>query len=325
MTVEIVPCDDPTSLDWELLAVPMDPQSTPLVAVGSDGRFHGQVLVITGAGGQLGREGCLYFAARGAKIVAMDLSHQAIRETFEAIRNAGVPDGAFDFKPYVCNVTDAAAVDRVIDHVVKTTRFGRIDLLWNNAGYQGQIEPIISMSPTDFANVMNINVTGMFIVLQAVAKRMIAQGAGCLDNDAAPSDGKINYSIVNTASVAGLRGTPAMAGYASSKAAVLALSVVSAKELAMYNIRCNSISPALIGPGTLWERQNELHAQVGPPYFAATPDSVAQAKISQVPMRRLGTAQEVVQSVAFLLSSDASYITGTNLVVDGGMSAGLKA
>jgi 2-dehydro-3-deoxy-L-rhamnonate dehydrogenase (NAD+) len=106
---------------------------------------------------------------------------------------------------------------------------------------------------------------------------------------------------------------------------VLALSVVSAKELAMYNIRCNSISPALIGPGTLWERQNELHAQVGPPYFADTPDAVAHAKISQVPMRRLGTAQEVVQSVAFLLSSDASYITGTNLVVDGGMSAGLKA
>jgi NAD(P)-dependent dehydrogenase (short-subunit alcohol dehydrogenase family) len=324
MVAEIVPCDDPTSLDWELQTVPMDPQSAPLAATGSDGRFHGQVLVITGAGGQLGREGCLYFAARGAKIVAVDLSHQTVRETFEAIRNAGVPDGAFDFKPYVCDVTDASAVDRVVDHVVTTTRFGKIDLLWNNAGYQGQIEPIIRMRPTDFANVMNINVTGMFIVLQAVAKRMIAQGSA-LDNDTAPSDHKINYAIVNTASVAGLRGTPAMAGYASSKAAVLALSVASAKELAIYNIRCNSISPALIGPGTLWERQNELHAQVGPPYFADTPDAVAQAKISQVPMRRLGTALEVVQSVAFLLSSDASYITGTNLVVDGGMSAGLKA
>jgi 2-dehydro-3-deoxy-L-rhamnonate dehydrogenase (NAD+) len=134
-----------------------------------------------------------------------------------------------------------------------------------------------------------------------------------------------SLSIVNTASVAGLRGTPAMVAYASSKAAVLTMTVCAAKEWACYNIRVNALSPALIGPGPLWERQNELHAAVGPPYFADTPAAVAQAKLASVPLQRLGTPQEVVQSLAFLLSDDASYTTGINLTVDGGMAAGLKA
>ena len=116
-----------------------------------------------------------------------------------------------------------------------------------------------------------------------------------------------------------------MVGYASSKAAVIALTVTAAKELAVYNIRVNAISPALIGPGPLWERQNKLHAQVGAPYFAETEEEVGAAKVNSVPMKRLGTAEEVVQSVAFLFSDDASYTTGINLTVDGGMAAGLKA
>lgn len=306
---------NPTSLDWELL----DASNVDLeMSASSDHRFAGKVIVITGAGGQLGREGCRYFAARSARIIALDLNAAGLLETFESI-NAETDDDtgkhtiSFDFKPYVCDVTDAAQVDRVMSHIT-AGRFQRVDLLWNNAGYQGQIEPILTASPTDFANVMNINVTGMFIVLQAVAKRMVEQG-----------DCEGGYAIVNTASVAGMRGTPAMAGYASSKAAVLALSVCAAKELAVHSIRVNAISPALIGPGTLWERQNALHAAVGSPYFADTAEAVAAAKIGSVPMRRLGTAEEVIKSVAFLLSDDASYTTGINLTVDGGMAAGLKA
>jgi NAD(P)-dependent dehydrogenase (short-subunit alcohol dehydrogenase family) len=285
------------------------------------GYFKDKVVIITGAGGQLGREGCRYFAARGAKIVALDLSADALEETFESIlhdssSSSGNAYYSFDFKPYVCDVTNAAAVDEVMSHIV-SNRFQRIDLLWNNAGYQGQIAPILTLEPQDFANVMNVNVTGMFIVLQAVAKRMVQQGNA--------TTGSCCYAIVNTASVAGLRGTPAMAAYASSKAAVLTLSVTAAKELAVHGIRVNAVSPALIGPGTLWERQNALHAKVGPPYFASTAEAVAEAKIQQVPMKRLGTAEEVVKTVAFLLSDDASYTTGINMTVDGGMAAGLKA
>jgi NAD(P)-dependent dehydrogenase (short-subunit alcohol dehydrogenase family) len=158
---------------------------------------------------------------------------------------------------------------------------------------------------------MNINVTGMFIVLQAVARKMAKK----------PST---EYSIVNTASVAALRGTPGMIAYSSSKAAVISMTVCAAKDLAIHNIRVNALSPALIGPGHLWDRQNTLHAELGPPYFAPTPEQVAQNKINSVPLKRLGSVEEVLQSLAFLLSSDASYTTGTNLVVDGGLSAGMK-
>ena len=286
--------------------------------------FSGKVIVITGAGGQLGREGCCYFATLGAKIAALDLSDSALDETYNEIvtrcpselKNATntTTTTTFEYEKYVCNVTDADSVEVVMNAVVE--KFGRIDLLWNNAGYQGEICPILSMSPKDFHNVMNINVTGMFIVLQAVAKHMVRQYH---------QDTTSTYAMVNTASVAGLRGTPAMSGYASSKAAVIALTVTAAKELAVYNIRCNAISPALIGPGTLWDRQNELHAKVGAPYFAATPEDVGKAKVAQVPLKRLGTPNEVIQSLAFLMGDQSNYTTGINLTIDGGMSAGLKA
>ncbi len=274
--------------------------------------FENKVILITGAGGNFGREGCLYFAKRGGKIVAMDKNESTLEETASHVREA-VQDAEILVAP--CDVTDVASVQKAVETAVE--KFSRIDLLWNNAGYQGHITPTLEYDPKDFALVMNVNVTGMFVVLQTVAKQMVQQ------QQQQEEDGA-NYSIVNTSSVAGLRGTPAMVAYASSKAAVLAMTVSTSKDLAPYGIRVNAISPALIGPGYMWDRQNELHASSGSPYFATDPETVAKNKVNSVPMKRLGTIEEVIQSVAFLLSSEASYTTGTNLVVDGGMSSGLK-
>lgn len=284
---------DPSSLDWAFQTGSVDIET-------DDKRFQNKTILITGAGGQLGRAGCVYFGQRGAKIIALDVQAELLMETYRATKYCA-------FKPYLCDVTDASKVDAVVHHAVEM--FGRIDLVWNNAGYQGQIAPILEQDPKDFQTVMNINVSGMFHVLQSVGKHMKSHGG----------------SIVNTASVAGLRGTPAMIGYAASKAAVISMSIVSAKEWAQYNIRVNALSPALIGPGKLWDRQNDLHSQVGAPFFADTPQAVATNKVNSVPMKRLGTSQEVVRSVAFLLSDDAAYTTGINLTVDGGMAAGIKA
>jgi NAD(P)-dependent dehydrogenase (short-subunit alcohol dehydrogenase family) len=272
-------------------------------------QFQDKVVVITGAGGNFGREGCFYFAQRGAKVAALDLNPTALEETAKFVHEKT----SCEIFVASCDVTETSSVQEAMDSIVK--KFGRVDLLWNNAGYQGQIKPTLDYDPKDFALVMNINVTGMFIVLQAVARQMVKQG---------PSTQKGGYSIVNTSSVAGLRGTPAMVAYASSKAAVLSMTVSTSKDLAPNGIRVNAISPALIGPGYMWDRQNELHAQSGSPYFATDPETVAQNKISGVPMKRLGSVEEVIQSVAFLLSEEASYTTGTNLVVDGGMSSGLR-
>ena len=184
-------------------------------------------------------------------------------------------------KAFECDVTSVPSVESAVESTVQT--FGRIDLLWNNAGYQGEIKPTLEYSMKDFAAVMDINVTGMFNVLQTVAKQMAA--ANDMDRSASGSsddqEGRIfKYAIVNTASVAGMRGTPGMVAYSSSKAAVLAMTVVSAKDLAPHGIRVNAVSPALIGPGYMWTRQNELHAKSGSPYFSSDPELVANGKIS---------------------------------------------
>jgi len=279
----------------------------------ADARFRGKVIVITGAGGDFGSAGCLYFARRGARVAAVDRDAAALSATLAAAQS--LPETTV-VRSYVCDVTDAAAVDATIAAI--TDAFDRIDLLWNNAGYQGEIRPTLAYDPVDFSRVMDVNVTGAFVVLQAVAKRMAAARGGDAAAAAHPC------AIVNTASVAALRGTPAMVAYAASKAAVLAMTVSAAKDLAPHGIRVNAISPALIGPGRLWARQNELHAASGSPYFADDPAVVARNKVGGVPMKRLGTVDEVLKSVAYLLSDDSSYTTGTNLVVDGGLSAGLK-
>jgi len=280
--------------------------------------FQNKVILVTGAGGNFGREGCMYFARRGAKVVAMDNNAASLKETASYVKEELPVESESELFVAPCDVTDATSVQNAIDSAVE--RFSRIDLLWNNAGYQGQIKPTLDYDPDDFALVMNINVTGMFIVLQTVAKQMVKQQKEAIDNEKTTD----HYSIVNTSSVAGLRGTPAMVAYASSKAAVLAMTVSTSKDLAPYGIRVNAISPALIGPGFMWDRQNEMHATSGSPYFATDPETVAKNKVSSVPMKRLGTIEEVIRSVSFLLSQESSYTTGINLVVDGGMSSGLK-
>ncbi|GKZ00696.1 hypothetical protein MPSEU_001021600 [Mayamaea pseudoterrestris] len=273
-------------------------------------RFVNKIIVITGAGGMLGREGCIFFCKRGARVAALDQDKAGLKETFLALQTElGHED--FDFKTYACDVTDAQQVAETVDSIVE--RFGRIDCLWNNAGYQGKIQQLLDYDVVDFERVMKINVTGMFIVLQACARHMAKNADGA------------RYSIVNTSSVAGMRGTPAMVAYASSKAAVLSMTICASKELAPNNIRVNAVSPALIGPGMMWDRQNRLHAESGSPYFDSDPEKVGQAKINGVPLKRLGTVEEVVNVVAFLLSDDSSYMTGSNLVVDGGMAGGLRA
>lgn len=256
--------------------------SNTIEVAAADMRFRGKTIIITGAGGNFGREGCIYFAQRGAKIAAMDVNQSALDETLTEV-NAVVIEMETNVRihSYICDVTDPESVEKTVSSISVDFQ-GKIDMLWNNAGYQGQIKPTLVYDPVDFARVMNINVTGMFIVLQSVAKRMASQQASAISSGKSDSEcGVIShpFTIVNTASVAALRGTPAMVAYASSKAAILAMTVSTAKDLAPHGIRVNAISPALIGPGVLWTRQNELHASSGSPYFSTDPDQVAKDKI----------------------------------------------
>merc|ERR1719401_975835 len=134
----------------------------------SDKRFFNKTIIITGAGGNFGREGCIYFAMRGANVLALDNKSETLFETVSFVQEKVEKND--QIIGLVCDVTKVESVETAVTSAID--KFGTIDLLWNNAGYQGQIKPVLDYDPADFALVMNINVTGMFIVLQAVAKRM---------------------------------------------------------------------------------------------------------------------------------------------------------
>jgi len=260
-------------------------------------RFAGKTIVITGGAGTFGRVGAKYFAAEGANVVLVDVNQKALDETLAGLPGASV-------KAVACDVRDGAAVGGV---VAAAEALGGVDLLWNNAGYQGQMKPLLEYPAEDLQLVQDINVVGAFRVLQACAKSMAARGGG---------------AVVQTGSVAGLRGTPTMGAYVASKAAVHGLTMTAAKDLAPHKIRVNTVMPALIGPedGYMWKRQNELHAASGSPYFGRDAAELAKKKVAGVPLKRLGEVEEVVEAVAFLLSEESSYVTGTSLVVAGGMA-----
>jgi len=260
-------------------------------------RFSGAVVIITGGGGNFGRAGGEYLKRQGAYVVLLDAFEKGLRDSEDYLKTVPGPEAM----AMVCDITKDESVTAAVAAVER--KMGKITHLWNNAGIQGVMKMSEEYPVADFAKVQEINVVGSFRVLQAVANSMKKTGGGV---------------IVNTASVAALRGSPTMPAYVASKAAIIGLTMSVAKDYAPHNIRINAVSPALIGPGFMWDNQNNLQAASGSPYYHRDPETLGKNKIAGVPMKRLGSIEEVVKSVAFLLSDDSSYITGTNLIIDGG-------
>jgi len=129
----------------------------PKSLVDGDNRFAGKTIIITGAGGEFGRGGCVYFVRRGARIAALDRSEEGLKATLDTLVSEFGQEN-IDFNAYICDVTNAAQIQQVMESVVE--RFNSVDLLWNNAGYQGKIQPLLEYDPDDFKTVMDINVTG---------------------------------------------------------------------------------------------------------------------------------------------------------------------
>jgi NAD(P)-dependent dehydrogenase (short-subunit alcohol dehydrogenase family) len=263
-------------------------------------RLVGRVAFVTGAGGDIGGAVAVRAAADGATVVLSDLAATSDRLTVtaDACRAAGAPD------VHLCplDVTDEIAVADALSDVV--ARVGPPDAVVTSAGYQGAFTPMPGYPLADLRTVLEVNVVGTFTVTQACAAALIhAQRPG---------------SIVVVASMAGVSGAPNMSAYSASKAAVIGFCRSAAKDLAGAGIRVNAVSPAFIGPGAMWDRQVELQASTPSPYYADTAEEVAAQMIGMVPLRRSGTVEEVAAVVGFLLSDDASYLTGTNTEISGG-------
>ncbi|WNZ27693.1 SDR family oxidoreductase [Leptolyngbya sp. NK1-12] len=259
-------------------------------------QFAGKTILITGGAGDIGKATAQRFAANGAGVVLLDLNQTKMADVVQELQHYHVPIDAF-----YCDVTSVDSVAQAFSQAV--TQCKRIDYIFNNAGYQGVFAKTDNYPEDDFQKVIDINVIGVFHVLKAAAQHLRNSGGG---------------AIVNMASHAGVDGPPNMLAYAASKFAVIGMTQTAAKDLAPYGIRVNALSPSLIGPGVMWTRQTELQAAVGSQYFDSDPKVVEQQMIHSVPMRRLGSLEEVANGVAFLMSDEASYITGFNLDITGG-------
>jgi NAD(P)-dependent dehydrogenase (short-subunit alcohol dehydrogenase family) len=259
------------------------------------------VVIITGAAGDIGRSTAELLSERGWALGLVDhpAAGAGLHATAEACEALGAPTWGGTF--------DVLAPDDIAAAVATcSSALGPPSGLFNNAGVQGPFQRIDRYRLDDAQHVVEVNVVGALNVLSIVATAMVAAGAA--------------GSIVCSASMAGVTGAPNMAAYSASKAAVIAMAKSAAKDLAPVGIRVNAISPAFIGPGQMWDAQVAAQAAVDSPYFADRPDEVARQMISMIPLRRYGSTLEVANVVAFLLSDDASYLTGLNIEIAGGSS-----
>ncbi len=240
----------------------------------------GDVAFVTGAARGIGAAIAARLHAAGAVVIISDIDAAVGEATANAI---GVATGRSTFVPL--DVTDGAAVASCIADVVK--RFGRVDVLINNAGITGRTAPLWETNDDDWQRVLEVNLSGVFHCCRAAIGPMRAAGSG---------------RIVNVASVAGKEGNPNLIPYSAAKAGVIALSKALAKEVATDNVRVNAVAPGVV--------DTDILAQLGPQTVAYM--------LSKIPMGRFGTVEEIAAVVHFLASRESSFVTGQCYDASGG-------
>ena len=246
-----------------------------------DQTMEGKVAVVTGASRGIGKAIAVKLASKGATVV---INYNGSRERAEEVKNEVESAGG---KAVIiqCNVADFDACKEFIETVIKEQ--GRIDILVNNAGITKD-GLLMKMSEEDFDKVLDTNLKGTFHTIRAALRQMIRQRSG---------------RIINMASVVGVSGNAGQANYAASKAGIIGLTKSAAKELASRGITVNAIAPGFI--------ETEMTDVLS--------EDVKENLLGSIPLKRMGQTKDIAETVAFLASDKAAYITGQTISVDGGM------
>ena len=232
-----------------------------------------KVALITGGARGIGRQICLRFTRAGARVVSCDLDEAGLASLVQEVKEREYPGS---IEVHTLDITDRAGIDRLVDQLAES--HGRIDILVNNAGIT-QDGLLMTMEDEQFDKVLTVNLYSVFWLSRAVSRLMVRQRYG---------------RIVNIASIAGVMGNPGQANYAASKAGVIGFTKTLAKELGKRKITCNAVAPGFIATAMT----------------DVLPDKVKEGAKALIPVGRLGEPEEVASVVAFLASSDASYVNG---------------
>ena len=247
-------------------------------------RLAGKVALVTGAGSGIGRGICIRFAEEGADVAVADVNRQGAEETATEVRRLEARALVIE-----ADVTSRADCQRMVQETVAS--FGKLDCFVANAGI-ARLAPFLELTEEDWDAVIRTNVTGVFLSCQAAARRMVEQGHG--------------GRVITMASVAAVRPATIMGAYPAAKAAVRMLTEVMALELAPYRITVNAIGPGLID------------TPLAAPLLAA----IKAAGREVAPLGRVGEPRDVADLALFLASDEADYITGSLVLVDGGLALG---
>ena len=242
--------------------------------------LENKVAIVTGASRGIGKVIAEELAKSGARVVCVSRTEKAIKAVADSIRANGGESIAIP-----CDISNAESFGELIKSVAG--QFGTIDILVNNAGVTKD-NLIMRMSENDWDTVLDTNLKGAFNGTKAVTRQMMKQRSG---------------RIINISSVVGLTGNAGQANYSASKAGLIGLTKATAKELASRGITANCIAPGYI--------ETDMTDQLS--------DNIKEALIDQIPLGRIGQAEDIAHAVCFLASDEAGYITGQTITVDGGM------